>query len=260
MRSAVHRATFVAALCGMSVLAWLALWRLEGTAYGHALHPLGATGPHAHHGAAASPAGAAGLFLGGWVLMTIAMMLPTTLPLVGLFQRLTRDRPDGALLNGLLVGGYVLAWTLFGVVALGVSSAFGLLGGRIVPDALDGATAGGILMLGAGAFQFSPLKYRCLDKCRSPLLFLTERWQGARERWQAFRIGVDHGIFCVGCCWALMLLMLAVTTAGLAAMLGLGAVMAVEKNVSWGRRIAAPVGIVLIVAGLATLGSHAASH
>jgi predicted metal-binding membrane protein len=76
------------------------------------------------------------------------------------------------------------------------------------------------------------------------------RWRGVDERWQSFRLGLDHGVFCVGCCWALMLLMFVAGTGSLAWMLALGAIMAVEKNAPWGRRISAPLGAVLLAAGV----------
>ena len=110
---------------------------------------------------------------------------------------------------------------------------------------------GAATLIGAGAYQFSSLKYRCLEKCRSPLSFITEHWRGRGELGHAFRLGVHHGLFCVGCCWLLMLLMFAVGIGNLGWMLTLGAVMALEKNVRWGKRISAPLGIVLIGAGIA---------
>jgi predicted metal-binding membrane protein len=103
----------------------------------------------------------------------------------------------------------------------------------------------------AGLYQFSSLKYACLDKCRSPLTFLTSRWQGGNETAQALRIGVEHGLFCVGCCWSLMLLMFLVGTASVAWMLLLGVVMALEKNHPLGRRISAPLGWLLLLAAVA---------
>ena len=110
--------------------------------------------------------------------------------------------------------------------------------------------AAGLFVL-AGGFQFSRLKYQCLDKCRSPLSFLTSRWRGTQHGWQSFRLGVEHGVFCVGCCWALMLLMFAFGAANLLWMLALAGVMAIEKNMPWGRRISAPLGVVLLTSGLA---------
>ena len=104
----------------------------------------------------------------------------------------------------------------------------------------------GLLLL-AGLFQFSALKYRCLEKCRSPLGFVLSHWRGQNRRQDAFRLGWASGVFCVGCCWALMLLMLISTVQHLALMLGLGLVMAIEKNVRWGRRISTPLGVALIL-------------
>jgi predicted metal-binding membrane protein len=113
----------------------------------------------------------------------------------------------------------------------------------------------------AGVYQFSSLKYRCLDKCRSPVAFVMQNWRG-QERWDALRLGVRHGVFCLGCCWALMLLLFAVGVGSIGWMLVLAAVMATEKNVPWGRRLSAPLGVVLIGCGLAlalagTLGVEA---
>jgi predicted metal-binding membrane protein len=96
-------------------------------------------------------------------------------------------------------------------------------------------------------FQFSSLKYRCLEKCRTPFSFVVERWRGKSPSIDALKLGASHGAFCVGCCWALMLLMFVVGSSSLGWMLVLAAIMAVEKNVPGGRRISTPVGIALIV-------------
>jgi predicted metal-binding membrane protein len=82
------------------------------------------------------------------------------------------------------------------------------------------------------------------------LSFLTEYWRGNQERTQAFRLGMRHGLFCIGCCWSLMLLMFAVGVGNVGWMLILGAVMAIEKNLPWGRRISAPLGVGLVCWGL----------
>ena len=107
-----------------------------------------------------------------------------------------------------------------------------------------------LTLIFAGLYQFSPLKYHCLDKCRSPLSFITQYWTGRHEAVAAFRLGVHHGLFCLGCCWSLMLVMFAVGTGSLAWMLALGAVMAIEKNLPWGRRLSRPVGLTLILGGI----------
>ena len=102
----------------------------------------------------------------------------------------------------------------------------------------------------AGVYQFTPLKHLCLDKCRSPFSFVAARWRGDRPRMHALRIGVDHGLFCLGCCWALMLLMFAFSVGNLAWMLLLAAVMGIEKNAAWGHRLTHPAGVILLSAGL----------
>jgi predicted metal-binding membrane protein len=185
--------------------------------------------------------------------MCVAMMLPTSLPVLAAFHALAGGRPDGRALVALVVAGYLTTWAGFGLLVYGQHL---ILQQLLIASgwAWAGALAAPALLVLAGAFQFSSLKYRCLDKCRSPLAFVLGYWQGRREAWQAFRLGFDHGLFCVGCCWALMLLMFLVGVHYLAWMLILGTVMAVEKNVSWGRRLSAPLGVVLIAAG-ALLGA-----
>jgi predicted metal-binding membrane protein len=190
------------------------------------------------------------LFVAGWTLMTVAMMLPTSLPLVAFFRTFVRARPNRVLLVSLLVVGYVGVWAAFaGLVHLGDIGLHETVSRiRLLEEnawAISGAT-----FLFAGAYQFTALKYRCLDKCRSPVSFVMQNWRGRRQGWDAFRLGVHHGIFCLGCCWALMLLMFAVGLGNVGWMLALGAVMAAEKNMPWGRRLSAPLGIVLIGSGL----------
>ena len=110
---------------------------------------------------------------------------------------------------------------------------------------------GAAMVILAGIYQFTPLKYHCLDKCRSPLSFIMEHWRGRHDRAQALRLGVHHGLYCLGCCWSLMLLMFAVGLGSLGWMLVLATVMAIEKNISWGRWLSTPLGVVLLVWGVA---------
>ena len=194
------------------------------------------------------------LYAASWLLMSAAMMLPTTLPLIRLFDRMIAGRRDGAVLHGLLIAGYLLAWSGFGIAAHILDwtlhrslSGWGWLAERPwVPSAV-------VLAL-AGAFQFSSFKYRCLDKCRTPIGFITRHWHGPRPWREAVTLGLSHGLYCVGCCWLLMLLMFVVGTGNLGWMLLLGLIMATEKNHSWGRRLSAPLGSALLsVAGILVL-------
>jgi predicted metal-binding membrane protein len=193
------------------------------------------------------------VFVAGWVAMLLAMMLPTTLPLVAMFNRLTIARPDRPRLLGLLLIGYLSVWIMFGMLIY--------LGDSVLHEAVarsewlaeHAAALGAVTLVLAGAYQFTPLKYHCLEKCRSPFSFITQHWRGRDEAGQAFLLGIHHGVFCVGCCWTLMLLMFAVGVGNFGWMLVLGAVMASEKNLTWGRRLSAPLGVVLLAWGLALL-------
>ncbi len=242
------RRLFTALLVALVALAWLALMAWGQSPYGRFLDhkELG----EIEVGLDGGVVGLAVVFVGGWTLMTFAMMLPTSLPLVQLFRRMTQQRADGALLVALLIAGYLSVWMLFGVVAhIGDRGLHVVVEQSAWLDANAWVLGAGVLML-AGVYQFTPLKYHCLDKCRSPLSFITEHWSGSRERTQSFRLGVHHGIFCVGCCWSLMLLMFAVGVGNLGWMLALGVVMAIEKNMPWGRRLSAPLGVALLASGL----------
>jgi predicted metal-binding membrane protein len=183
----------------------------------------------------------------GWLVMTVAMMLPTTLPLLLAFRGMVARRHDRGRLLGLVVTGYLLIWLGFGIAAHLVGMA---LAGAVAASpwlTFNGWAIATGLLLAAGLFQLSSLKHRCLDGCRAPVSFVLSRWRGRRPGAESLRLGVAHGAWCVGCCWALMLLMLAVGAANLGWMLLLAAVMALEKNGRHGRRMAGPVGYALLL-------------
>ena len=194
--------------------------------------------------------GVFGLFVAGWTVMTVAMMLPTALPLVHLFRRFVAGRANADGLVALVVVGYLLVWASFGALAhvadVGIHQAVERTPWLHANTWVIGA---GVL-LAAGVYQFTPLKYMCLDKCRSPYLFIAGRWRGRAPQRDALALGVAHGVFCVGCCWSLMLLMFGLGVGNLAWMLVLGIFMAAEKNLAWGKKLSAPVGAMLISAGV----------
>jgi predicted metal-binding membrane protein len=231
---------FSATLVGLVALAWVALVLLDTTPYGALLNhdELGRTRLvlDAEYGRTAL------VFVLGWALMTVAMMLPTSLPLILLFRTMMRRRATLGLLTALLLAGYLAVWLAFGAAAHFADFwVHRSVEASATLHANSWVIAAAVLLI-AGAYQFTPLKYVCLDKCRSPYSFIVEHWRGGNEAMQALRIGVHHGVFCVGCCWSLMLLMFAVGVGNLLWMLALAVVMGVEKNLPWGRRLSAPLG------------------
>ncbi|HVL99865.1 MAG TPA: DUF2182 domain-containing protein [Egibacteraceae bacterium] len=183
-------------------------------------------------------------FLLAWQVMLAAMMLPSAVPTIRLFAAIGGHQPRAGRAVASFVGGYAAVWTVFGALAFTgdllvheLVAAGGWLAAR--PQLL----AAGVLGV-AGAFQLSGLKDRCLDRCRHPAGFLLPRYR--RGAAAAFRIGRQHGLFCLGCCWALMLVMFAVGSADLRLMAGLAALMAYEKTGRHGRGVATAAGVLLL--------------
>jgi predicted metal-binding membrane protein len=208
---------------------------------------------HAAAMAAANPLEFALIFIAGWTLMTVAMMLPASFPLLLMFQRMVRGRPAAPWLLATVILGYLAVWAIVGVALQLLTWLLHAAADLIVWRPVASLVVSATILCIAGLYQFSSLKYACLAKCRSPLSFLVSRWQGNARLPQAFRLGAAHGLFCVGCCWSLMLLMFLVSAGSLAAMLILGLLMAIEKNFPWGRRLSMPLGFLLLAAAAATL-------
>jgi len=148
---------------------------------------------------------------------------------------------------------FFVAWFVFGIAAHVADVALARGAGQFPSLAINGWMAGAAILAAAGLFQFSALKYRCLEQCRTPFAFVVSRWHGSAPAREAFRIGLDHGVFCVGCCWALMLCMFVVGTASIGWMLLLAALMAAEKNLPGGTRLRLPVGLGLLAIASATV-------
>ena len=233
------------ALVGAS---WAALWLWSASPYARYLeHPgwLDATSFAAFCRSAAVPAGVHAL---AWLLMIAAMMLPTTYPLLATFRRITATRRDASLLLALVCLGFVVVWAAFGVAAWAADAGVRAWVQRSDTFVRHGWLLGAGVLAAAGLFQFSKLKYRCLDACQSPFVFVAARWHGRVPRREALQLGMAHGAFCVGCCWALMVVTFVVGMGSLGWMLALAALMAAEKNLPWGRRLRAPLGIGLLLA------------
>jgi predicted metal-binding membrane protein len=191
------------------------------------------------------------LFLAAWQVMVMAMMLPSSLPLVVLFRAASGRAPGARAAMAAFLGGYVVVWTAFGALAFLLDIGIHRLVDRTPWLASHPYVIGGATLVLAGAFQFSALKDRCLRECRRPEGFLLGRY--ARGLAAAFRLGREHGLYCLGCCWALMLLMFAAGVANLVWMGALTLVMVIEKTLRAGDRAAGAVGFALIILGALVL-------
>jgi predicted metal-binding membrane protein len=195
--------------------------------------------------------GALGWFLGVWVVMMAAMMFPSVAPTVALYAQMARRRAPVAPL--VFAAGYLVTWSAAGLLAYGLFDA----GRALVGDSLgwDGAgrwLAGGTLIV-AAAYEVTPLKDVCLGKCRSPMGFLLGSWRGGLSG--AFDMGVRHGAWCLGCCWALMASLFALGVMSLAWMAFVAALIALEKTLPWGRAVTYTTGALLLVLGVLLLAA-----
>ncbi len=191
-----------------------------------------------------------GVFLAVWVVMMVAMMFPATAPMNLAFARVQRERGSfGRVFVSpwIFVGAYLLVWTLFGGLSyLGANAASELA--RTVPWLMRNATriGGGLLVL-AGLYQFMPIKRVCLAKCGRPQQFIRDEWRDGRAG--ALRMGLSHGLSCLGANWLLCVLLFAVGLMNIAAMVVLTVLIFAEKFFPQAERIAWGAGLALIFYG-----------
>jgi predicted metal-binding membrane protein len=185
-------------------------------------------------------------FLALWALMMAAMMLPSIAPLVALYARTLRARSTGwtrALRGASLVTGYLAAWVAYGLFAFAAARAGGTLAAH-APRPASWVGAG--VLAAAGLYQLTPLKSRCLSRCRSPLGFLM-RFGGYAGKLRDLRVGLYHGGYCVGCCWGLMAVLITVGVMNLAWMAGLAGAVLLEKTWRHGKGFGITLGLAMIV-------------
>jgi len=192
----------------------------------------------------------AGLFLLTWVVMMVAMMFPSVVPVVLAHASVSRSRGAGSLPTAAFVVGYLVTWTAAGLVPLAViqllSSSFA------APIAGWLPRLAGVVIVLAGAYQLSPLKNVCLKACRSPLGFvLTHDFGGGAI--SAARAGLSHGLYCLGCCWALMAVLAVLGLMNVVWMAAFAAVFFFEKNWRSGIALSQAVGLACVVGGLFAL-------
>ncbi len=185
------------------------------------------------------------VFLASWQVMTVAMMLPSSLPMVYMMAYASRQQARPRLTLAAFLGGYAAVWSAFALLAF--------LGDDLLHQA-SGAwpwlndhpwSVGAATLALAGVFQFSALKEQCLKQCRTPFTFFVRYYR--RGPGNAWRLGLRHGMFCLGCCWALMLIMFGVGIGALTIMAVLAGVMLIEKAVPGGHRLGPPIGVGLLL-------------
>lgn len=195
-----------------------------------------------------------------WGAMTLAMMLPSAAPMIMTYAGIA----DMAARKGerivspiVLAAGYTVVWLGFAVVATFLQIAITRLALLDAGMASASGLFSGAIFIGAGVYQFSALKHACLKRCQQPFPFFFANW--ATTSRGVFRLGVKQGLYCLGCCWAMMLVMFAVGVMNVVWMAGIGIIMAVEKMLT-GRRFTYIVGVVLVASGAAIIVTVVASH
>ncbi len=186
-----------------------------------------------------------------WTLMSVAMMLPTAAPAIDIYVRLSGrlEARRAAHVAG-FAGGYVAAWAGFAALAGIAQSAFGADLAQVAETLPAGIPGGAVLVL-AGLYQLTPLKQACLTLCRNPLAFFMAHWREGIGG--AARMGLHHGLICIGCCWALMALMFVAGAMNLAWMAALGLAMLLEKAAPGAARAGRLAGVAMALAGVALM-------
>ena len=189
-----------------------------------------------------------------WAVMMVAMMVPSAAPLILLFAAVNRRRcqeTDPVVPTAVFVLGYLVAWTGYSVLA--TLAQWGLHSGALLSPMMASASPvlGGLILVAAGIFQWTPLKHACLRHCRSPMGFITAHWREGKRG--AVVMGLHHGSFCVACCWVLMALLFVAGVMNLLWMATLTAFVLVEKVVPSGDLVARVAGVILVVAGVVVL-------
>lgn len=238
-----ERVVVLAAVAGVAALSWLYLLRLGG---GMA----GMDGMDMPAAPAWTPEAFA-LTFGMWAVMMVGMMLPSAAPMILTFAALHRREAasrDRTLPTLLFVSGYLAVWIGFSVAATLLQWALDRLALLSPMLAATSGVLAGALFLAAGLYQLTPLKQACLQHCRSPFAFLLNRWRDGPRG--ALAMGIEHGAFCLGCCWLLMALLFAVGAMNLLWMAGLALFVLAEKLVPGGVWVARVSGVAMAAWGL----------
>src|SRR5262245_51719313 len=248
------RVIVVTGLAGIVILAWLYLVRLAGDMAEMAEHA--AMGMAMPQTPAWDVVDLVFLFL-MWAVMMLGMMVPSATPMILMFAAVNRrpaEPEHAALRTGVFVLGYLIVWTAYS--ALAASAQWGLHAAALLSPMMAPTSRylGATILIAAGIFQWTPLKEACLRTCRSPLGFIMGEWRdGGRG---ALIMGLRHGAYCVGCCWALMALLFVAGVMNLLWVAAIAAFVLIEKVVPGGQHISRAAGVVFVVAGALLLLRH----
>jgi predicted metal-binding membrane protein len=205
--------------------------------------------------------GQAAAFILAWTVMMAAMMLPAAAPMILVFAAAqARGTRSGAVPTWVFVLAYILVWAAAGILAYGALEIGRAIAGRLDPETLStwSPRVLGAILVAAGLYQFTPVKRVCLSHCRSPLAFVAQHWRDGRGG--ALRMGLRHGAYCLGCCWALFAVLTAAGMMSLAWMLLLTLVVFVEKALPYGQRAAPVIGAGFVAAGLVVASGAVPLH
>jgi len=252
------RQVVVAALIAVIATAWL--WILLGAGTGMSAMDMllgpGADGMAGMMAPAVWSLGYAGIMFTMWWVMMAAMMLPSAAPILLLFARINRKEKSAGrpfIPTGMFAAGYLVAWGGFSALAAGLQWALERLGLLSPMMTTTSYSLGGAILLAAGVWQLTPIKGICLRHCRSPLSFLTQSWRHGRLG--AFSMGLEHGTYCLGCCWFLMGLLFFGGIMNLFWIAGLAGFILLEKTIPMGHWLGRVAGIALAAWGAVMLAS-----
>jgi len=190
------------------------------------------------------------LWIALWIAMMVAIMFPTAAPMIMMFARVHAKREERGqtfVPTWIFASSYLIVWAVAGVVAYAIAFAGDALADESMWVMDNAPRIGGGLLIAAGVYQLSPLKYVCLNKCRSPISFILNSWRDGYGG--SFRMGLEHGVYCLGCCWLLFLILfpLGMMNIGVLALITL--LIFAEKSTAFGRQIAVFAAVALIVYG-----------
>lgn len=194
------------------------------------------------------------MFLATWIVMMIAMMFPTAAPMILTFHKVQaskRQRGEAFVATWVFVAGYMLVWTLSGIAAYAGALMAGSIAARAALSTAGAARIGGVILIAAGLYQLTPLKNRCLSRCRTPMSFVMTSWRDGAGG--ALCMGLLHGGYCLGCCWLLFVILFPLGIMNVAAMAVITLIVFAEKTSPWGRRTVHATAAALVAYGAAVL-------